>query len=77
VQETYNRFWMTAPEKPKQVLKAMIGALGPNDVTAYLTKTALRLVELHRELTPTGRLYLRCDPTQAGREKTGRQPRLV
>ena len=63
MQGTYNEFWMTAPEKPKQMLKAMIGALGHNDVTAYLTMMAPRLVELHRVLKPTGSLYLHCDPT--------------
>ena len=63
VQETYNQFWMTAPEKPKQMLKSMVAALGYNDVTAYLTMMAPRLVELHRVLKPTGSLYLHCDPT--------------
>jgi hypothetical protein len=30
---------------------------------AYLTHMAVRLVELHRVLTPTGSIYLHCDPT--------------
>ena len=30
---------------------------------AYLVMMALRLVELHRVLKPTGSLYLHCDPT--------------
>lgn len=30
---------------------------------AYLTEMAIRLVELHRVLKPTGSLYLHCDPT--------------
>jgi DNA modification methylase len=34
-----------------------------NDMLAYLTMMAPRLVELHRVLTPTGSLYLHCDPT--------------
>jgi DNA modification methylase len=63
VQDVYNTFWAQAPEKPKQMLKAMIAALGRNDVTAYLTMMAPRLVELHRVLKPTGSLYLHCDPT--------------
>src|SRR3972149_3143166 len=54
---------MPAPEKPKQMLKSMILALGHNDVTAYLTMMAPRLVELRRVLNPTGSLYLHCDPT--------------
>ncbi|MCE7937084.1 MAG: site-specific DNA-methyltransferase [Chloroflexi bacterium CFX6] len=46
---------------------AMIGALrgviGTNQMMAYLVMMAARLVELHRVLTPTGSLYLHCDPT--------------
>ncbi len=30
---------------------------------AYLTMMAVRLVELHRVLKPTGSIYLHCDPT--------------
>ena len=30
---------------------------------AYLVMMTARLVELHRVLKPTGRLYLHCDPT--------------
>ena len=30
---------------------------------AYLAMMAVRLVELHRVLKPTGSLYLHCDPT--------------
>ncbi len=63
VDEVFNEFWMTAPENPKKILKALIESLGRNDVTAYLTMMAPRLVELHRVLKPTGSLYLHCDPT--------------
>jgi site-specific DNA-methyltransferase (adenine-specific) len=63
VQAVFDDFWLTAPEKPKQTLKAFIDALGHNDVTAYLTMMAPRLVELHRVLKPTGSLWLHCDPT--------------
>lgn len=45
----------------------MIGALrelvGTNQMMAYLTMMAIRLVELRRVLKPTGSLYLHCDPT--------------
>src|SRR4051812_40905785 len=44
VQAVFDDFWLTAPEKPKQMLKSMIDALGHNDVTAYLTMMAPRLV---------------------------------
>ena len=37
--------------------------LGENDMMAYLAMMAVRLVELHRVLKPTGTLYLHCDPT--------------
>jgi site-specific DNA-methyltransferase (adenine-specific) len=30
---------------------------------AYLARMALRLVELHRVLKPTGSMFLHCDPT--------------
>jgi len=39
------------------------GFLGANDMMAYLTMMANRLLELHRVLKPTGSLYLHCDPT--------------
>ena len=45
------------------MLKAFVDALGHNDVTAYLTMMAPRLVELRRVLKPTGSIYLHCDPT--------------
>lgn len=41
----------------------MVDALGNNDVTAYLTMMAVRLVELRRVLKPRGTLWLHCDPT--------------
>ena len=45
------------------MLKAMRSALGENDMMAYLAMMAVRLIELHRVLKPTGSLYLHCDPT--------------
>jgi DNA modification methylase len=44
-------------------MKALRSFLGENDMMAYLTKMAARLLELHRTLKPTGSLYLHCDPT--------------
>ena len=41
----------------------MRGFLGENDMMAYLAMMAVRLIELHRVLKPTGSLYLHCDPT--------------
>jgi hypothetical protein len=45
------------------MLKAMRAALGENDMMAYLAMVAVRLIELHRALKPTGSIYLHCDPT--------------
>ena len=63
VEKVYEEFWRYNPGKAADMLKAMVGALTRNDVTAYLTMMAPRLVELHRVLKPTGSLYLHCDPT--------------
>jgi len=44
------------------LLRAFRSFLGENDVMAYLTMMAARLLELHRVLKPTGSIYLHCDP---------------
>jgi site-specific DNA-methyltransferase (adenine-specific) len=46
-----------------EMLRAMRAFLKENDMMAYLTMMAVRLIELHRVLKPTGSLYLHCDPT--------------
>jgi DNA modification methylase len=46
-----------------EMMKALRTFLGENDVMAYLTMMANRLLELRRVLKPTGSLYLHCDPT--------------
>jgi site-specific DNA-methyltransferase (adenine-specific) len=46
-----------------ELLRAMRTFLGQNDMMAYLAMMAVRLIELHRVLKPTGSLYLHCDPT--------------
>ena len=45
------------------LMTALRSFLGDNDLMAYLTLMANRLLELHRVLRPTGSLYLHCDPT--------------
>ena len=40
------------------MLRAMRSALGENDMMADLAMMAVRLIELHRVLKPTGSLYL-------------------
>jgi site-specific DNA-methyltransferase (adenine-specific) len=55
---------LTGPHSDASImLKAMRSALGENDMMAYLAMMAVRLIELHRVLKPTGSLYLHCDPT--------------
>lgn len=46
-----------------EVIRALRSVLGENDMMAYLAMMAIRFLELHRVLTPTGSLYLHCDPT--------------
>jgi site-specific DNA-methyltransferase (adenine-specific) len=46
-----------------EMLRAMRAFLKENDMMAYITMMAVRLLELHRVLKPTGTLYLHCDPT--------------
>lgn len=62
-QETLAELTETAPPKLVDLINGFIKVLGHNDVTAYLVMMAIRLVELHRVLKPTGSLYLHCDPT--------------
>lgn len=49
--------------KVSQAVQAFRAYLGENDMMAYLSMMAIRLVELHRVLKPTGSIYLHCDPT--------------
>lgn len=46
-----------------EMMSALRKFLGENDMMAYLTMMANRLLEMHRVLKPTGSLYLHCDPT--------------
>jgi adenine specific DNA methylase Mod len=45
------------------VMQAFRRFLGTNDMLAYLTMMAPRLIELRRVLKGTGSIYLHCDPT--------------
>ena len=53
-----------------KLLNALRDALGDNSMMAYLAMMAVRLVELHKVLKPTGSLYLHCDPTASHYLKT-------
>lgn len=46
-----------------ELLRALRSSLKENDVMAYLSMMAVRLLELHRILRPNGTIYLHCDPT--------------
>jgi site-specific DNA-methyltransferase (adenine-specific) len=46
-----------------ELLDLLVRRLGHNDLSAYLVMMAVRLVELHSVLKPTGSLYLHCDST--------------
>ena len=46
-----------------EMIQALRKSLGENDMMAYLTMMANRLLELKRVLTVSGSLYLHCDPT--------------
>jgi len=46
-----------------RVMQAFMTTLGGNDMMAYLSMMAPRLIELRRVLKETGSIYLHCDPT--------------
>lgn len=63
---TEHAFFQIATHGPEKVAGIMTGLralVGANQMMAYLTMMASRLVELHRVLKSTGSLYLHCDPT--------------
>jgi len=51
------------PERVSKIMRAFRTFLGENDMMAYLSMMAPRLVELQRVLKPTGSIYLHCDQT--------------
>ena len=59
----FDEVWQGKHREAGIMLRAMRDALGENDMMAYLAMMAVRLIELHRVLKPTGSLYLHCDPT--------------
>ena len=64
--ETAARSYEETVEAGDQVAEAMQAfrkLLGTNDMLAYMSMMAPRLVKLRRVLKPTGSLYLHCDPT--------------
>ncbi len=62
-EEAYHDLVMRGPEPLITLIQTLRAFLGSNDMMAYLTMMAPRLVELHRVLKATGSIYLHCDPT--------------
>ncbi len=60
---TYHELITEAPAEVSSLVSALREFIGTNQMMAYLVMMAVRLVELHRVLKPTGSLYLHCDPT--------------
>jgi len=61
--EIYDEILQKAPKHVADLIVAFQIFLGNNDLLAYLVMMAIRLIELHRILKPTGSIYLHCDPT--------------
>jgi len=62
-QRVFQEIIETAPVNVVEMMKALKGFIGMNDMMAYLTMMCIRLIELRRVLKDTGSLYLHCDPT--------------
>lgn len=62
-EEAYHEIVTQGPKKLADLIQALRSFLGQNDMMAYLVMMAIRLVEMHRVLKPTGSIYLHCDPT--------------
>ena len=62
-EQVYHELVVTAPHLLVETIKSFRGFLTETNLMAYLVMMALRLVELHRALKPTGSFYLHCDPT--------------
>ncbi len=62
-EQAFDEVMRSGNSTASEMLRAMRVLLGNNDMMAYLTMMAVRLIELHRVLKSTGSLYLHCDPT--------------
>src|SRR5204863_4767180 len=62
-EDTYLHLVTISPDNVSKMISALRDLIGTNQMMAYLVMMAVRLVELHRVLKPTGSLYLHCDPT--------------
>ncbi len=57
--------WLDLIEAKHPVLNRVIHAAMSNSDKSYLIYMAVRLLEMHRLLKPTGSIYLHCDPTMS------------
>lgn len=62
-EQAFDEVMSSGNSEAAEMLRAMRSFLKENDMMAYLVMMAVRLIELHRVLKPTGSLYLHCDPT--------------
>ncbi len=62
-EHTYTDLLTEGPDHVAKMIESLRDFIGTNQMMAYLVMMAVRLVELHRVLKPTGSLYLHCDPT--------------
>jgi site-specific DNA-methyltransferase (adenine-specific) len=62
-ESAYEELVKEGPAKLSDLVQALRSFLGTNDMMAYLTMMAIRLVEMRRVLKNTGSIYLHCDPT--------------
>ena len=61
-EQTYSEL-INEPDQVGRLIESFRAFIGNNQMMAYLVMMAVRLIELHRVLKPTGSLYLHCDPT--------------
>ena len=57
--------WLDLIEIDQPALNKVIHAAMTDSDKSYLIYMAVRLLEMHRVLKPTGSLYLHCDPTMS------------
>ena len=64
-QETFDELVTATNERVSRLMLALENFIGHNDVLAYLTMMAIRLIEIQRVLKESGTVYLHCDPTSS------------
>jgi len=61
-ESAFHELVQKGPKKLSDLMQALRSFLGQNDMMAYLTMMAVRLIEMHHILKSTGSIYLHCDP---------------